>query len=142
MKLVLISVVLIALAAPARGAEETPAKIDRETGSTSEKIQDNILTGLYAATVAVQVYDARLTIDALATGAHEANPMLTGVVGNSGWTIGVALARAAAIDIAVASIARRHKLFAIGVAAGINSTYLMIAAHNRGVIDSMHAQGR
>jgi hypothetical protein len=94
----------------------------------------------YATTFTVQMWDARTTIDAVDAGARETNPLLSPFSTNSGAIIAASLARATAIDLAVKSIARKNRVAAVLIGAGVNSAYVVIAAHNRSVAQAQRAR--
>jgi hypothetical protein len=94
----------------------------------------------YSTTFVVQMYDAHTTIRALDAGAREMNPLLSPSSSDARTVIAVGLVRATVIDLALRSIAKRNKWAAVAAGAGINSAYLVVAAHNNRVANGMRAQ--
>ena len=131
------AVVLFLLAVPASAADAENSK----PGSSVTAIETGILRGIYVGTFAVHAYEAHTTLDVLAHGGKEIDPLMRPFASHPTASVMVNLARAAAIDLAVHSIARRHKIAAIAVGLAINSGYIAIAEHNRRVANAMR-QGR
>ena len=94
----------------------------------------------YSTAFVVQMYDAHTTIRAIDAGAREVNPLLGPFSSTPRTIIAIGLVRATAIDLALRSIAQRNKWAAVALGAGINSAYLMVAAHNNRVADGMRGQ--
>src|SRR5437763_206837 len=105
-----------------------------------DKVTAAALFLTYATTFTVQMWDAHTTIDAIDAGARETNPLLAPFTANSSVIVAVGLARATAIDLAIKSIAKKNRLAAVVIGAGVNSAYIAIAAHNRTVAHDMRAQ--
>lgn len=88
------------------------------------------LTALYASYGALQAYDVYSTRQALARGAREANPLMQGVVGNTGAFV----AMKAGVGIATIAAAERlwktNKPAAIGIMIAGNSVAAIVAARN------------
>lgn len=108
--------------------------------STKDRVATALLRASYGTTLLVQMYDARTTVDAIKSGAREVNPLIAPFTTRSELLVAAGLVRATAIDLAVHSIAQRNKVVAMAVSAAVNSGYMMIAAHNRSVVDRMRAQ--
>jgi uncharacterized protein DUF5658 len=137
------------MSAPAHAADETTpapgaapfatAEISAGIGTVAPNIawSDNklsrrpaLLPMLYVSYAALQAYDVYSTRQALARGAREANPLMQGVVGNTGAFV------AMKAGVAVATIAAAEKLWktnrpaAIGVMIAGNSVAAIVAARN------------
>src|SRR5262245_19714483 len=101
----------------AAGARTVYAQSGIDT-STKDKVATTILRGSYFGTFGVQMFEARSTIDALKWGANEVNPVMAPVSSHSAGIIAACLGRAAMIDLATHTIARRNKVAAIVFTAG------------------------
>jgi hypothetical protein len=110
------SITVTGLAAPARVAQG----ISRPT----------VLTALYASYGALQAYDVYSTRQALARGAREANPMMQGVVGNTGAFVALKAGVGAATIVAAERLWKTNKPAAIGVMIAGNSVAAIVAARN------------
>jgi len=89
-----------------------------------------VLTVLYASYGALQAYDVYSTRQALALGAREANPLMTGVVGNSGAFVAMKAGVAIATIAAAERLWKTNKPAAIGVMVAGNSVAAFVAARN------------
>jgi hypothetical protein len=83
----------------------------------------------YGTTYMVQVYEGRTTVNAIEAGAREVNPVVAPFTSRPGM-FAFSIARATAINVAIGSIGRRHKIAAIVIGAALNYSYLFIAEHN------------
>src|SRR5262245_11846565 len=108
--------------------------------SREDKVVNVALMVTFGTTYLVQMYDAYTTVKAIRAGARELNPILAPFSDRPQAIVAVDLARATAISFAVRSIARRNKVAAIAVGAGINSAYLFVGIHNNSVANRMRAQ--
>jgi hypothetical protein len=88
------------------------------------------MTALYVSYGALQAYDIYATRQALAGGARESNPLMQGVVGNTGAFV----ALKAGVTVATIAVAEKlwktNKPAAIGVMIVGNSVAAIAAAHN------------
>jgi hypothetical protein len=88
------------------------------------------LTALYASYGALQTYDVYSTRQGLARGAREANPLMEGVVGNSGAFIAVKAGVTVGTIVAAERLWRKSKPAAIGLMIAANSVGAIVAANN------------
>ena len=88
------------------------------------------LTALYASYSALQAYDVYTTRQALARGAREANPLMQGVVGNTGAFVAMKAGVAVATIAAAEKLWKTNKPAAIGVMIAGNSVAAIVAARN------------
>jgi hypothetical protein len=88
------------------------------------------LTALYASYSALQAYDVYSTRQALARGAREANPLMQGVVGNTGAFVAIKAGVAVATIAAAEKLWKTNKPAAIGVMIAGNSVAAIVAARN------------
>ena len=88
------------------------------------------LTALYASYTALQAYDVYSTRQAMARGAREANPLMQGVVGNTGAFVAMKAAVAVATIAAAEKLWKTTKPAAIGVMIAGNSVAAIVAARN------------
>ena len=88
------------------------------------------LTALYASYSALQAYDVYSTRQALARGAREANPLMQGVVGNTGAFVAMKAGVAVATIAAAEKLWKTNKPAAIGVMIAGNSVAAIVAARN------------
>lgn len=88
------------------------------------------LTALYASYTVLQAYDVYSTRQALARGAREANPLMQGVVGNTGAFVAMKAGVAVATIAAAEKLWKTNKPAAIGVMIAGNSVAAIVAARN------------
>ena len=110
------SITVTGLAAPVKVAQA----ISRPT----------VLTALYASYSALQAYDVYSTRQGLARGAREANPLMQGVVGNTGAFVALKAGVGAATIAAAERLWKTNKPAAIGVMIAGNSVAAIVAARN------------
>jgi hypothetical protein len=79
-----------------------------------------LLPAMYAAQIALQALDAHSTSTAISKGAHEANPLMKGVVGNQGAMLAVKA------GVAAGSIFLAEKMWRRGSRAGAIATMLIV----------------
>jgi hydrogenase/urease accessory protein HupE len=127
---------LALVAGASRGYAQTPDRSTQEKRVTSAAF---LIT--YGTTYVVHAHEAWTTADALEAGARETNPLLAPFTSRPAM-VAVGLARATAINVAVRSIGKRHKVAAIMIGAALNFGYLSLAEHNRGVAADMRKQRR
>jgi hypothetical protein len=89
-----------------------------------------VLTALYASYGALQAYDVYSTRQALARGARETNPLMQGVVGNTGAFVALKVGVGAATIAAAERLWKTNKPAAIGVMIAGNSVAAIVAARN------------
>ena len=117
-------------------AEDDAATSSTVTGMTSSaRVSEALarpaaLTALYASYGALQAYDVYSTRQALARGAREANPLMQGVVGNTGAFVAMKAGVAVATIAAAEKLWKTNKPAAIGVMIAGNSVAAMVAARN------------
>src|SRR5262245_54668191 len=113
---------------------------DNYESPPEKRIANAAMIVTYGTTMLVQLYDAHTTIRAINAGAREVNPLLAPFSSQPLTIVGLAAARAAAINIGLQSIAGRNKWAAIVAGAAINSAYLVAASHNNRVASGLRAQ--
>jgi hypothetical protein len=137
------------ISVPAHAAEETilapvagpfaASGIGAGTGTVAPNItwSDNklsrrpaLLPMLYVSYAALQAYDVYSTRQALARGAREANPLMQGVVGNTGAFVAMKAGVAVATIAAAEKLWKTNKPAAIGVMIAGNSVAAIVAARN------------
>src|SRR5688500_14040779 len=129
----LLSLTLFALPAYAEDDAATPinvAGIAAPAKVVSGLSRPATLTALYASYSALQAYDVYSTRQALARGAREANPLMQGVVGNTGAVIALKAGVTVAAIAAAEKLWKTNKPAAIGVMIAGNSVAAMVAARN------------
>ena len=89
-----------------------------------------LLPMLYSSYAALQAYDVYSTRQALARGAREANPLMQGVVGNTGAFVAMKAGVAVATIAAAEKLWKTNKPAAIGVMIAGNSVAAIVAARN------------
>jgi hypothetical protein len=108
----------------AANAIAVPAKV------TQSLSRPTVLTALYASYGALQAYDVYSTRQALALGAREANPLMQGVVSNTGSAVALKASVAVATIVAAERLWKTNKPAAIGVMIAGNSVAAIVAARN------------
>lgn len=108
------------------------------TGSTFRHGRPTMLPALYAASAALQGYDAYSTLTALKNGGVEANPLMKNVVKNPAAFV------ALKASVTVTSIMAAEKMWksgnrvaAVGVMVASNVMMGMVAAHNSKVLSTL-----
>jgi hypothetical protein len=89
-----------------------------------------LLPMLYVSYAALQAYDVYSTRQGLARGAREANPLMQGVVGNTGAFVAMKAGVAVATIAAAEKLWKTNKPAAIGVMIAGNSVAAIVAARN------------
>jgi hypothetical protein len=92
------------------------------------------LPALYASYAALQAFDVYSTNQALARGAKEANPLMQGVVGNTGAFVAVKATVAVATIVAAERLWKTNKAAAIGIMVASNGVAAVVAARNARVL--------
>ena len=128
----ILSLTLFALPAYAEddAAPITVAGIGASARVVSGVSRPATLTALYASYGALQAYDVYSTRQALARGAREANPLMQGVVGNTGAFVAMKAGVAVATIAAAEKLWKTNKPAAIGVMIAGNSVAAIVAARN------------
>ena len=111
-------------AAPAAATTVVSARLTRVVSRPA------MLPALYVSYTALQAYDVYSTKQALTRGAVEANPLMQGVVGNTGAMIAVKAAVAAGTIVAAERLWKTNKAAAIAVMVASNGVTAMVAARN------------
>jgi hypothetical protein len=127
-----LSLTLFALPAYAEDGAATPSTPGiAAPGRMAEALsRPAALTALYASYSALQAYDVYSTRQALARGAREANPLMQGVVGNTGAFVAMKAGVAVATIAAAEKLWKTNKPAAIGVMIAGNSVAALVAARN------------
>ena len=126
---------LTLFALPASADEAAPAPITSTGMVAPVKMAQALsrpaaLTALYASYTVLQAYDVYSTRQALARGAREANPLMQGVVGNTGAFVAMKAGVAVATIAAAEKLWKTNKPAAIGVMIAGNSVAAIVAARN------------
>jgi hypothetical protein len=106
-------------------ANIVPARVERALA------RPPALSALYAGYAALQVFDIYSTRQALARGAHEANPLMQGVVGNQGSFVALKAGVTASTILAAERLWKDDKrAAAIGVMIASNAVAAIVASRN------------
>jgi hypothetical protein len=70
------------------------------------------------------------TRTAIGDGAHEKNPVMSGMVGSPAAFLALKAASGAAVIFATEKMRPRNRIAAIATMAALNSAYVMIVTHN------------
>jgi hypothetical protein len=124
------SEVLFPVASVARAAETALPPVLSTRSSSFDGRRPGLLPAMYASAVLLQALDAHSTMTAIGRGAHEANPVMTGVAKNRGALIAVKAGVAASTIYLAEKMWRRNRVGAIALMAIINSVDAAIVAHN------------
>jgi len=89
-----------------------------------------LLPALYVSYAALQAFDVYSTRQALARGAREANPLMQGVVGNTGTFVALKATVAVATIVAAERLWKTNKAAAIAVMVASNGVAAIVAARN------------
>jgi hypothetical protein len=90
-----------------------------------------LLPALYASQIALQALDAHSTYTALDRGAHEANPLMKGVVGNRGAMFAVKAGVAASTILVAERLWKKgNKVGAIATMIAVNAVTAAVVANN------------
>ena len=123
--------------APAATAAELPAAAAGQQPSFGRESfegrgrRPSLLPMLYASQVALQALDAHSTYQAIGRGAHEANPLMKGVVGNKGAMLAVKAGVAAStIFLAERMWKRGNRVGAIATMLVVNGVTAAVVANN------------
>jgi hypothetical protein len=118
-------------AAPAAEAVSTPT-FTRPTMHAEQSIgRPSMLPALYVAQGALQAMDMHSTMQAISRGAHEANPLMQGVVGNKGAMMAVKAGVAASTILMAECLWKKgNRTGAIVSMIVANSVTAVVVAHN------------
>jgi hypothetical protein len=117
-------------------AVETPTLVMPKPEWKGVGGRPSILLALYGGSAALQAFDAFSTLKALKGGAVEANPLMKGVVGNTGAFIAIkATVTGASIMAAERMWRNNHRVAAIVMMAASNGIMAAVAAHNASVLN-------
>ena len=127
------------IAAPLAASEigAVAANVTWSEGKASREGRPALLPVLYASYAALQAYDVYSTRQSLALGGREANPMMTGVVGNTGAFIAVKATVGVATIVAAERLWKTNKPAAIAVMVAGNSVAAMVAARNARTLSTL-----
>lgn len=122
--------------APAEAEPQGPTFVRASLGSLDRR--PLLLPAMYAAQVALQALDAHSTYSAINKGAHEANPLMKGVVGNKGAMMAVKAGVAAStIFLAEKMWKRGNRAGAIATMLIVNGVTAAVVANNYKVASSL-----
>ena len=96
-----------------------------------------LLPALYVSYAALQAFDVWSTKQALSLGAREANPLMQGVVGNTGAMVAMKAAVAVGTIVAAERLWKTNKTAAIAVMVASNSVAAIVAARNARTIGQL-----
>jgi hypothetical protein len=106
--------------------------------SPFEYRRPSLLPALYATSAALQGYDAYSTLSALKNGAHEANPVMGGLVKNPAAFVAMKAGVATASIMAAERLWKsNHRMGAIGLMVASNAMMGIVAAHNSRVLSTL-----
>ena len=129
--------VVTAAEAPVAAAIAQDRTFNRESFSGGVR-RPSLLPALYASQVALQALDAHSTYKAINRGAHEANPLMKGVVGNKGAMMAVKAGVAAStIFLAERMWKRGNRVGAIATMLVVNSVTAAVVANNYRVASTL-----
>ena len=89
-----------------------------------------ILVPLYASLLALEAFDAALTIRGLQNGAAEANPAMSGVVGSPAAFVALKMGAATASIVAVERLRKRHPKAAAALIVLMDPVMATVVANN------------
>ena len=118
------------VAAPFAAAEISTVASNITWSDSKLSRRPALLPMLYVSYAALQAYDVYSTRQALARGAREANPLMQGVVGNTGAFVAMKAGVAVATIAAAEKLWKTNKPAAIGVMIAGNSVAAIVAARN------------
>ncbi|MFN7916488.1 MAG: DUF5658 family protein [Vicinamibacterales bacterium] len=126
------------LAAATVPAPTTAATQDFGTRSSFTRNRPGMLPALYAASAALQGYDAYSTLTALKNGGVEANPLMKTVVKNPAAFVALKASVTATSIMASEKLWKSgNRIGAIGVMVASNVMMGMVAAHNSKVLSTL-----
>jgi len=125
---------------PEAAAPPEPAAI--ESPPPSRRGPSPLLQSLYGATILIQALDAHSTLRGLSAGGVEVNPVIQPFTNHHVLFVAIRGSIAAAMIYSTHSMARKHKVAAVLLNAGVNCAYGAIISHNYKVARVMQAQRR
>ena len=131
-----VSVLLsLTVSIPVYAADDAVAPIVAPTIAVPARIghalsRPRALPALYASYAALQAFDVYSTKQALARGAHEVNPLMQGVVGNTGAHMAMKIGVGVATVVAAERLWKTNKAAAIAVMVASNGVSAFVAARN------------
>jgi hypothetical protein len=130
--------VAAAAAEEAAPVAETPGPTFVRASMGTLERRPPLLPAMYAAQVALQALDVHSTYSAINKGAHEANPLMKGVVGNKGAMMAVKAGVAAStIFLAEKMWKRGNRTGAIVTMLIVNGVTAAVAANNYKVVSNL-----
>jgi len=90
----------------------------------------SLLVPLYVAFGGLQVLDAHSTLNAVALGGRETNPLVRQALGNTAGMIAMKSGAAVGVVLLTERLWPRNRVAAVLTMIAINSAYVTIAAHN------------
>ena len=117
---------------PAAQQSTIPTLVDREAtlAARQKERRPPALIPLYASFIALEALDVHSTSRALANGAVEANPAMSGLTGNSAAILAVKAAGTAGLILASEKIRKKNKTAAVVLMVATNSAMAWVVAHN------------
>ena len=116
------------------------ASAQSDFASFTDTLSSGVLRALYISTPIVQAVDGFSTMRVIQLGGREQNPLMAPIVSNPA-AFAVTRATIAFGEIYMAhGMAKRNKFLAIGALAGLNTAYVMFAAHNFRVARALESQ--
>ena len=106
-------------------------------GATGDLTRRKLLPALYVSYAALQAFDVWSTKQALSLGGREANPLMQGVVGNTGAMVAMKAAVAVGTIVAAERLWKTNKAAAIAVMVASNSVAAIVAARNARTIGQL-----
>ena len=127
-----------AAVAAAANAAAPAASPEFATHSTFTYRRPSMLPALYATSAALQGYDTFSTLNALKSGAREANPLMKSVVKSPTAFVAMKAGVAAGSILAAEQLWKnRHRIGAIGMMVASNVMMGIVAAHNSRVLSQL-----
>jgi Domain of unknown function (DUF5658) len=127
----LLPAVTPAVSAVAASAEAVPTPRVMRAPIGIDQNRPTLLPALYVAQGALQAMDAHSTYSAIGRGAHEANPLMQGVVRNKSAMLAVKAGVAASTIWMAESMWRRgNRMGAIATMIAANAVTAVVVAHN------------
>jgi hypothetical protein len=119
-------------AAPAVQQPPTMIHVDREATVSGQRTERRppALIPLYASFVALEALDVHSTSRALANGAVEANPAMSGVTGSSVGIVAAKAAGTAGLIFASEKIWKKNRTAAVVLMIATNSAMAWVVGHN------------
>jgi hypothetical protein len=115
--------------APLADAPQNPIDV-RMPGMDGPSISTSLRRSMYVSFAALQIMDGISTRKALSSGGTEANPAMSGLVGNSAALFAVKAGTAAATTYFAERLSKNHPRAATIMMAVLNTAYVAVVAHN------------